>query len=260
LAIVGRFFVGTSGYASPSMRDAVETASGAAPDLLGAYSARMRAVELDSVFQRAPSPETVDSWQRATPEDFTFTVRVPREVTHVERLGMPSRVSDFIASLAHLGDQLGCLLFTTPPAFDCDVGRFAAVLDRIPEGLRTAWEFRHPSWLCPDVLSMLAGRNSAPAVSETFDQAAAAELLPGGAFADHCEFDFVYVRFRRERYTYADLVVWGEILGDALGEGRDVYAFFHQSPEALSYAQALGELLAEVHEATFSRPVRLAHP
>ena len=76
--------------------------------------------------------------------------------------------------------------------------------------------------------------------------------MPGGPLADRYEFPFVYVRFRRESYTYADLVVWGDMLADVIGEGRDVYAFFRQSPEATCYATALGELLAEAKAATFS--------
>lgn len=248
---MGDLWVGTSGYASPSVRDAIQAPTASAPDLLTAYAARFPAVELESVFYRRPSPETVGSWRASTPEDFSFVVRVPREVTHVDRLGMPARVSRFVESLAPLGRKLGGVLFTTPPSFDCDVARFEAVLDALPTKLRTAWEFRHPSWLCPGVLALLAERNSAPVIVETHDGTASAELLPGGALADKWGFPFVYVRFRREVYTYADLVVWGEILGDVVGEGRDVYAFFRQSPESLGYAMALEELLEEAKAATF---------
>lgn len=250
MAAVAGYFVGTSGFASPTLRESVPAASGSAQDLLAAYSCKLPSVELESVFHRRPSGITIAAWQQATDDDFRFTVRVPREVTHLDRLGIPGRVRGFIDSLSGLGDRLSCILFTTPPSFDCDVSRFEAVFDVIPEGTRTAWEFRHPSWLCPDVLALLAERDSAPVVTETHDGAAAAELLPGGALADKWGFPFVYVRFRRERYTYADLVVWGEILGDAFGEGQDVYAFFHQSPEAVSYAQAMREMLAEAHDAT----------
>src|SRR5439155_6815451 len=83
----------------------------------------------------------------------------------------------------------------------------------------TAWEFRHPSWLCPDVLELLVSRSAAPVVVESQDTATSTELMPGGALSERWGFPFVYVRFRREHYTYADLCVWGEILGDVIGEG-----------------------------------------
>lgn len=255
---MGNLWVGTSGYASPTVRSSLGAPSGAAPDLLASYASRFDAAELDSVFYRRPSGDTVAGWCASTGEDFVFTVRVPREVTHVERLGMPGRVEQFVDGLSALGSRLGCLLFTTPPSFECDTSRFRTVLDVLPRGMRTAWEFRHPSWLCQDVLALLSERSSAPVVVETNDGTASGELLPGGTLAERWPFEFTYVRFRREHYTYADLVVWGEILGDVIGEDRDVYAFFRQSPEAPSYATALYELLAEAKAATFNAPTRQA--
>jgi uncharacterized protein YecE (DUF72 family) len=247
--------VGTSSFASPSIRSTLESSSAAATDLLAAYAARFPAVELDSVFYREPSADTVAGWCNATADDFMFAVRVPRDVTHVDRLGMPARASRFVDSLRQLGPQLGCVLFTTPPSFECDVSRFRSILDAMPQGLRTAWEFRHPSWLCPDVLELLASRGAAPVVVESQDGATSFELTPGGGLAEKWGFPFVYVRFRREHYTYADLCVWGEILGDVIGEGRDVCAFFRQSAAASSYATALLELLAEAKAATFDQAV-----
>jgi uncharacterized protein YecE (DUF72 family) len=252
---VGDFFVGTSGFASPAMRAAVPSTTSLAADLLAGYGRVFSAVELDSVFYRHPSEETVRSWRDATPESFRFSVRMPREITHVERLGLPDMPPQFITSLEALGPRLGAVLFTTPPTFGCDVDRFRDVLDRLPAGIRTAWEFRHASWMCPDILELLAQRASCPVIVESLETSSRTDLLPGGALADRYEFPFVYVRFRRESYTYADLVVWGDMLGDVLGEGRDVYAFFRQSPEAACYATALGELLAEAKAATFASPI-----
>ena len=248
------------------MRGAVPAATASAPDLLAAYAGLFGAVELDSVFYRRPSEDTVESWVGSTPEDFRFSIRVPREITHVDLLQHADRAADFFRTIDALGPRLGTVLFTTPPTFGCEVDRFATILDAIPPGVRTAWEFRHPSWMCPDVLEQLAGRDSCPVIVEGFEEAFARELLPGGPLADRYEFPFVYVRFRRESYTYADLVVWGDVLADVIGEGRDVYAFFRPAPEATCYATALAELLAEAKAATFTSadggpngPVPAAH-
>lgn len=235
------------------MRGAVPSAGGAsAPELLAAYATVFGSVELDSVFYRRPAFETVASWRDATPDDFRFSIRVPREITHVDLLSFPQRARDFVGSLDPLAGRLGAILFTTPPTFECDVDRFRQVLDAVPDGVRTAWEFRHQSWMCPEVFELLAQQESCPVIVEAFEEASARELLPGGPLADRYEFPFVYVRFRRESYTYADLVVWGDMLADVIGEGRNVYAFFRQSTEAACYATALGELLAEAKAATFT--------
>lgn len=234
------------------MRGSVMSASASAPDLLASYATTHGSVELDSVFYRSPSPETVESWKASTSPDFRFSVRVPREITHIDRLVHGDNITRFIDTLNVLGPQLGCVLFTTPPTFGCDVGRFRDVLQAVPRGVRTAWEFRHGSWMCPDVLELLAAHDSCPVIVESFESSSADDLLPGGSLADRWEFPFVYVRFRRERYTYADLVVWGDQLADVIGEGRDVYAFYRQSPEATCYATALTELLEEAKAATFA--------
>jgi uncharacterized protein YecE (DUF72 family) len=236
------------------MRTSVPSQGGSAPELLAAYATMFDAVELDSVFYRRPGEETVSSWMDATSDPFRFSIRVPREITHVDLLSEPPRIGEFISSIAQLGPRLGAILFTTPPTFGCDIERFAQVLDAIPNGVRTAWEFRHQSWMCPDVMELLAARESSPVIVEAHDEAFATDLLPGGSFAERYEFPFVYVRFRRESYTYADLVVWGDMLADVIGEGRNVYAFFRQSPEATFYATALAELLAEAKSATFASP------
>lgn len=245
MTLVGRFFVGMSGFASPSARGRLPATSGAAADLLAAYGKRFTSVEMDSCFYRAPSVGTVRQWAEATPDDFSFSVHVLREATHVDRLGIPGRVRGFLDSLEGLGPRLRCLLFSTPPSFACDVSRFRGVLDALPEGARTVWAFRDPSWLCPEVLDLLVERGSAPAVVEYRDCTLGESLLPGGDLDERWDLPFVYVRFRKDRYRPGELMAWGKVLGDALARGKDVYAYFRQSPEADAYAAALSELLAE---------------
>src|ERR1051325_11102902 len=176
--------IGTSSFASPTIRPTLDSSSAASTDLLAAYAQLFPAVELDSVFYREPGSDTVSGWRQATRESFMFAVRVPRDVTHVDRLGIPMRAARFVESLQPLGRRLGCVLFTTPPTFECDVSRFESILDVMPDGLGTAWDFRHPSWLCPDVLALLASRNAAPVVVEAQDGSTSGELMPGGALAE----------------------------------------------------------------------------
>ncbi len=242
---MGEIFIGTSGFASPSARSGTIAGSGAATDLLAGYATRFDAVELDSVFYRAPSKGTVGAWSEATEGRFRFSVRVPRELTHVDRLGMPMRAARFAERLGPLGPRLGCLLFTTPPTFERDLGRLDGVLDALP-GVGTAWEFRHPSWFeSPEAFDLLAQRGATPVIVDNHDGTGTADLLPGGDRWHRWSFPAIYVRFRKDRYRPGDLFAWGEMLSEALAAGRDVYAFFKQSPEAALYAIALAELLVD---------------
>lgn len=239
----------------------MESPSGAAPDLLATYSALFEAVELDSVFYRPPSPGTIRTWRDVTPDAFRFSVRVPREITHVDRLRLPSRIRSLAEALQELGPRLGCLLFTTPPSFDCDVERLRRALEAVPAGIPTAWEFRHSSWLaCPEVMDILAEYGSTPVISDNLEDTPGIDLLPGGVLGDKWNLPLVYVRFRRERYRPGDLMAWGEMLGDVVRR-KNVFAYFRQSEEAAAYVTALQELLIEARNRVGASPLQIAdHP
>ena len=236
-----RLHIGTSGFASPALRSNLSAPTGAAPDLLAAYASRFDCVEMDSTFQRPPTPETVRTWDEATPDHFGFSVRVPKPLTHGDELSDPSRVSELVGVLRELGDGVRCLLFTLPPTLDCDPERVSGVLDAVPDGLPTAWEFRNPAGPCPEVCELIASRGGTAVVVDNLDGTSGTEYLTGSKW----EFPCCYVRFRRESYSIADLMHWGGVLGAAAAEGRDVFAFFRQSLEAPSYVLALSELLQE---------------
>jgi uncharacterized protein YecE (DUF72 family) len=50
------------------------------------YAEHFDTVEVNNTFYRLPSPETVASWVAQTPEDFVFSVKGSRYLTHVKRL------------------------------------------------------------------------------------------------------------------------------------------------------------------------------
>lgn len=231
------YFVGTSGFASPVLRPSLDAANGSSPEMLESYARLFDAVEMDSVFLRPPSRATVETWNEATSDKFSFSVRMPKQTTHVDRLAVPLRVSGFVDTLSPIAERLGCLLFSIPPSMNCDHDRMRRTLEAVPPGLRTAWEVRNSSWTEPSVLDMMRDFGATPVVVDNLDGV-------------HCEahmhsMPFVYCRFRRESYRVADLMDWGRRLGAVLASGRDVFAFFRVSEHATSYVLALQELLCE---------------
>ena len=83
------------------------------------------------------------------PGAFRFSIKVPRTITHDQRLVRTGPLLDaFLADLAPLGKKLGCLLVQLPPslAFDTRVTRrfFAVLRNRFARGV--ALEPRHASW------------------------------------------------------------------------------------------------------------------
>jgi uncharacterized protein YecE (DUF72 family) len=71
------YFIGTGGWAFfhvPGIQS------------LPAYSRAFDFVEVNSTFYRFPSLKQVERWRRLVPEDFTFSVRANRAITHKNRL------------------------------------------------------------------------------------------------------------------------------------------------------------------------------
>lgn len=237
-------FVGLSGFASPAVRPSLRAESYSASELLARYALAHDSVEMDSAFTRFPTADTIQTWCDSTSESFSFSVRMSRDVTHRRGLRARDELARALGVLEPLGSRLACVVFTTPSVMRCDVDSLRGALEAVPAGVRTAWEFLHDSWICPEVLDLLVDHGSAPLLVDRGDNGG--ELIRDGSWAQKWELPFVYVRLRRERYLVRDIFGWSDVLSGALARGADVFAFFRQSTESSAYATALGELLCRV--------------
>ena len=113
------------------------------------YAQVLPAVEINSTFHRPHRAATFERWAASVPRGFRFSVKVPRTITHDQRLARSSApLATFLADLAPLRSRLGCLLVQLPPslAFDARVARafFNGLRTRFDRGI--ALEPRHASW------------------------------------------------------------------------------------------------------------------
>ena len=113
------------------------------------YASRLQAVEINSAFYRPHQPATYARWAQAVPQAFAFSVKVPKQITHVQRLhDCAGLLEAFLQQCTQLGDRLGCLLVQTPPslAYEPQVAHaFFSVLRERYAGA-VAFEPRHASW------------------------------------------------------------------------------------------------------------------
>ncbi len=128
--------------------------------LLQHYARVFGALEIDSTFHYIPRPEVVTSWRDRVPDTFRFTAKLPGKITHERGLVDTEDVlTPFLASMALLGDKLGCLLVQLPPGFRCNnetLTRVEDFLKQLPaRDFRFAFEFRHGSWIKPEVFELL---------------------------------------------------------------------------------------------------------
>ena len=98
-------------------------------------------------------PTTYARWAGSVPENFQFSVKLPKLATHERRLMDVSDVLDrFLAEAKQLGDKLGPLLVRLPPSlrFSAQVAEtfFTVLRDRFND--KVALDPRHASWLKPE--------------------------------------------------------------------------------------------------------------
>lgn len=114
------------------------------------YASRFGGVEINSSFYRPHRPATYARWGASVPEGFRFSVKVPRQITHEQRLeGCELLLATFLDQCSALGDRLGCLLVQLPPSLAFEpvtAGLFFKALRQLYDGTVVV-EPRHPTWL-----------------------------------------------------------------------------------------------------------------
>ncbi|MFB5600114.1 MAG: DUF72 domain-containing protein [Nitrososphaeraceae archaeon] len=124
---------------------------------LSYYSRFFNTVEMDSTFYekfyRYMTQQTFVGMDKATPDNFEFSIKVPETITHLKRLdvekGAISSLDEFLEKISplKLANKLGAILIQLPPSFTVsDFKNTEQFLDRLPSGYQYALEFRHISW------------------------------------------------------------------------------------------------------------------
>ena len=103
-------------------------------------SGQFRSIEINGTFYRAQRPESFADWASRTPEDFVFSVKASRFITHIRRLkDVATPLANFFASgLLRLGEKLGPVLWQFPPNFRFDAERIDAFLAMLPHDTEAA--------------------------------------------------------------------------------------------------------------------------
>jgi uncharacterized protein YecE (DUF72 family) len=224
---------GTSGYSYKEWLGHFYPEKLPASEMLRYYADRFTTVEINNTFYRMPAESMLAQWYEQVPEQFAFTLKAPRRITHEKRLReAESHVAEFLRRADALGDKLGVLLFQLPPYLKKDLPRLQDFLSLLPHAKRVAFEFRHASWQDDEVYETLRTHAAMLCVTDT-DEGDTPFVVTS---------DRGYVRLRRTHYDDDELHAWAESI--AAKPVTQTYVYFMHEDEALGtrFAQRLNEL------------------
>lgn len=156
-----RILLGTAGWSIPSVIRLEFPDEGSH---LERYAQRFRAVEINSSFHRPHRVGTYLRWAAAVPPFFRFSVKLPKAITHVQRLvGVDDLLEKFAGEVTGLGEKLGVVLVQLPPslAFDADVADDFLHLLRSHLDVGIVCEPRHATWFTNEADACLASHRVA---------------------------------------------------------------------------------------------------
>jgi uncharacterized protein YecE (DUF72 family) len=176
---VGRVYVGCATWAVGAAND--QLLPHVPGGNLARYAARLTAAEVNSSFHRRHRHATWGRWARSVGPSFRFSVKLPKTISHEQRLvDVDAQLSSFAAEANMLGEKLAVVLIQLPPSLAFDAEVFAAFHRRLVERVSAApvVEPRHPSWFEQGVDAYLAERRVARVAADPAVVPSAAD--PGG--------------------------------------------------------------------------------
>ena len=241
---MGTVRIGCSGWNYAHWRERVYPKGCPVSRWLEYYATLFDTVEVNTTFYRLPGRDAVARWVEQTPDDFLFTVKMSRYITHLKRLtdveGGLERFYERIEPLVR-SPKLGPVLWQLPPTFKRDDERLASALAALPPG-RHCFEFREPSWYADEVYELLRRHNAALVIPDSPRYPSRTLELTA---------DWTFVRFhhgsrgRNGNYSERELEEWTRRLAGWRREA-DVYAYFNNDWQGFAVANAsqLERLLA----------------
>jgi uncharacterized protein YecE (DUF72 family) len=214
--------IGISGWTYAPWRGTFFPGGLAQREELHYASRQLATIEINGTFYSLQKPASYARWASEVPDDFVFSVKAPRYITHVRRLEeVAVPVANFLASgLLRLGSKLGPILWQLPPSLHYDRRLLESFLALLPpdsasaakmarrhdEKVTEAWlkagplrpwrhaiEVRHESFATPEFIGLLRDHNVAIVVADTAGKWPVIEDVTA---------DFVYARLHGDSELY----------------------------------------------------------
>jgi uncharacterized protein YecE (DUF72 family) len=231
----GSVYIGTSGWQYKHWKGTFYPVELKSRDWFNNYQQTFSTVEINNSFYKLPSPELFKRWKAEADDDFIFSVKANRFITHMKKLKDPEEPLDrLLRSALALGRKLGPILFQLPPRWGLNLERFEIFLQHLPRKKRFVFEFRHPSWYSDGVYAAMQKSNVAFCIYD----------LAGHQSPMVVTADFVYIRLHgpgekyQGSYSISALREWNKKIRAWASGGKDVYIYFDNDQEGYAALNA----------------------
>ncbi|MFX0122609.1 MAG: DUF72 domain-containing protein [Candidatus Hodarchaeota archaeon] len=152
-------YLGTAGWSYPHWRGVFYPRN--VESELAFYSNYSLLNEVNTTFYRIPSESMINRWYHLTPEDFIFSAKLFREVTHVSRPTLKlDKISKFFTRMQGLKEKLKSILIQFPPRFSKTKDTFPFLIQIIEKSINLfsghiVLEIRNKSWFTDEVKDLL---------------------------------------------------------------------------------------------------------
>jgi uncharacterized protein YecE (DUF72 family) len=246
MRLIDYFFAGTSGLLLPVPNKAAFPEAYRNGTRLTYYGSLFNSIEINSSFYKIPRQKTLEHWTTETPDNFRFTLKLWRGITHETGLSFHQKdINAFMQAASGIGRKKGCLLVQLPPAAKVDnTPQLQTLLTqlRIRDPERTwpiAVEFRHPGWHTNKTRELLRHHGAGIVLQD---------MPASSSWHEPGEGNLVYLRYHGPAGDYKGGYDDARLARDAgniqrwLSEKKTVYVYFNNTiGDALIDLQRLRE-------------------
>ncbi len=150
------YYIGTSGWSYYSFKGHLYPYDSKPRQWLSIYAKYFNSVEINATFYRTPREKTFKKWYEETPDNFVFSVKAPKVITHIKRLrDVEDSLKNFLSAIKPLKQKARVLLFQLPPSFKFDPEVIESFFQILPKDYYNVIEIRNKSFHCEKFIELL---------------------------------------------------------------------------------------------------------
>ena len=229
-------YIGTSGWSYGHWKGVFYPEAMQAHDYLEFYQQYFNSVEINNTFYHLPETDTFRHWHATVADDFVYSVKASRYITHMKKLISPGvTVVPFMDRVKLLADKLGMILFQLPPHWHCNPQRLELFLASLPAGYHYVFEFRDASWFNKEIYRLLKRYHATFCIYDLEGKISPMEVTSA----------IVYLRLHGPSQAYSgcyktqELMDWAAKIAGWYSDGKQVFCYFNNDEAGYAVKNAL---------------------